>query len=278
MSYTAVQFLGKEAVLKAFSNSECSNWAMLQNKQFLFKYEGHSSADAYSELESLLDMISRSSGSEATYTLRTYDYGDTEPEEDKEGKIIVKDLPKRKIWYSTNYDGSFNFRIFDVGGNPRDLRYSENSQLKKEVEEIKLMMQQILKDRENEDEQEEKGIAGMLSGLLDHPEVKAALAGKVVQLFNGVTNKIGSMIGGNMPAKIAGPALDPLEQHPIQPAPAAQQQPIQLPKEKVDMLNAALTALVQIDGNFADHLYKLSLIAKNDPGTYATLISMLNKF
>jgi hypothetical protein len=283
MSYTAVQFTGKDAVLQAFQNSDCSNWSMLQNKQFLFKYEGHSAADAYSELKTLLDMISRSSNSEATYTLRTYDYGDQETTvtDKKTGKQKVKDLPKRKIYYSTDFDGSFNFKIFDHDGSPRSEREQSTYQLKAEFEEMKKMLAQLLKDRED-DEQDEKqsGIAGMLNGLLDHPQVKDAIAGKVVQLFGGLTNKLGSYLGGpGLPARVAGPvpALDPLPAEPIQPKPQPQQVPIQLPADQVAKLNDALTTLVQIDGNFADHLFKLSQIAKTNPGTYQSLIDMLNK-
>lgn len=286
MGYSSVQFMGREATLQAFQNSDCSNWAVLQGKQFMFKYEGTSTAEAYSHLDELLKMVASSSGSEAAYTLRTYDYGDETAQEialpvkRKRGAsklrvikpVKVKAEKKRKIYESTPYDGSFNFQIFGQGQGPRTAQYREGYELRKEFDEMKILLQEILREREAEPEDEKmKGIAGMLNGLLDMPEIKSAIAGKVVQLFNGVSNKIGSFLqDGSQLGKIAGPTPTDLQ-------PAPMQQPIQLPKEQVDKLNLALSMLVTLDPEFADHLYKLALVAEKDPALYKTLISMLNK-
>jgi hypothetical protein len=280
MSYTSVQFLGDQAVLEAFRNSDCCNWSVLQNKQFMFKYEGTEKSQAYAELDQLLKMISTSSGSEATYTLRTYDYEEVPTtKQTKDGKQIAVKVPKRKIYESTPFDGSFNFKIFDREQSPRSQASQDVYAMKKEFSEMKMMLQEVLQRQLEEEQQDKKtdtvGTAmGFVSSLLEQPEVKAAIAGKVVQLFNGITNKVGSIFDQRpLPAKIAGTDQATF---PVQPEPAPlTEKPIELPAEQVQKLNYALTTLVKLDASFPDHLYKLCQIAERQPDTYKVLVSQL---
>jgi hypothetical protein len=179
----------------------------------------------------------------------------------------TRPLPKFKIYENTPFDGSFNFKLFDQegSGGSNSGKFRDLQEMKTEVAELKTVLQQLVKDR-NEAEQEEKvsGIAGIFNSLLETPEMKSAIVGKVVQLFNGVSNKIGSYLDPNtknLPAKIAGPT----------------DQPITMPQDQINMLNTALTVLAKADPQLPEHLYKLSQIAEKDPNTYNSLIGMLNK-
>jgi hypothetical protein len=259
MGYSSAQFLGRSAALKAFTNVDATNWSVLQGKQFLFKYEGTDPDEGITQLTELLKMIAESSASEAIYTLRWYEY-------EEPAKTVKGSKQKRKIFYDTPFDGSFNFKLFDdhseISG--RRSSYTDLSEMKKQLADQQLLLQQLIKDRNQEDSEDEKisGITGFINGLMDVPEIKQAIAGKVIQLFNGVTNKVGEYMSGQhpVPAKIAGPEIDP----------------IQMPQDQVTKLNTALTILVKADANFAEHLYKLAMIARDTPDTYGTLITMLN--
>ena len=171
MGYSSAQFIGRSSALKAFQNMNCANWSVLQGKQFLFKYEGTDINEATSQLSELLDMIANSSGSEAIYTLRVYEY---------DAPAKGAKAAKRKIYESTPYDGSYNFKLFDQENEVSGRRgnYNELSEMKREFAEMKLLLKELIK-KENEldaaAKQEEKGISGMFNGLMDMPEVKAAI-------------------------------------------------------------------------------------------------------
>jgi hypothetical protein len=267
MGYSSVQIFGRSAAVTAFRNTDCINWALLQGKQLLFKYEGHDINEGGTMLDGLLKMIAESSGSDAVYVLRWYERED-KPEKKPAAKN-AKPLPKFKVYESTPYDGSFNFKLFDDEGGAsgsRGGRYAEMQQMKEQFSEMKLLLQDMLKEKNAADADEEKekvsGIAGMFNGLLDMPEVKQAIAGKVVQIFHGISNKIsGAFAEMPVPAKIAGP--EPAEQ-------------IQLSQDRVNILNSALTILAKADPQLPENLYKLALIAQGDPGTYTMLVNMLN--
>jgi hypothetical protein len=261
MGYSSVQIIGRTAAVKAFQNTDCVNWSLMQGRQLLFKYEGSERTEGGTQLEQLLKMISDSSGSDAVYTLRWYERDDIP--ETKPGRPVKVITKKFKIYESTPFDGSFNFKLFDQQDeqNPRRGQWQEVQSMREEMTELKRMFTDFVKGA-NEEEEKEKvsGIAGVLSGLMEMPEIKAAIAGKVVQLFHGVTDKIGNVFnaGAQVPAKIAGP------------------EPIQMPAEQVQLLNTALTILVKADEQFPEHLHKLALIAQRDPATYNSLIGMLN--
>lgn len=270
MGYASVQIFGKTAAVSAFKNVDCINWALLQGKQLLFKYEGSDQNAGGTQLEQLLKMISESSGSDAVYTLRWYEREDIP--EAKPGRT-VKPLPKFKIYENTPWDGSFNFKLFNNEGgeySSKERNYQELTTMKAEFDEMKTLLKDLIKKKNQDDEEDDReknsGIAGMFNSLIEMPEIKAAIAGKVVQLFHGVTNKIGSYLDPNakaLPAKIAGSDV---------PA-----EPIQMPADQVQKLNTALTILAQVDPQLPDNLLKLSTIAQNDPAQYRMLVGMLNK-
>jgi hypothetical protein len=271
MGYSSVQIFGRDATVKAFRNTDCINWSLLQGKQLLFKYEGSDQSEGGNQLDALLKMIADSSGSDAVYTLRWYERDDIP--EPKQGKVqkAAKQVPKYKIYLDTPFDGSVNFKLFNQEGEGgRHTTFNDLTDLKKQVADTQMLLQQLIKDRNQEDSETEKvsGITGFINGLMDVPEIKQAIAGKVIQLFNGVTSKVGDMISGShqVPAKIAGPQPGDL------PA-----QPIHMPQEQIDKLNSALVILANCDPQLPDHLYKLAMIAKNDQATYDTLLGMLNK-
>jgi hypothetical protein len=270
MGYSSVQIFGRDAVVKAFRNTDCTNWSLLQGKQLLFKYEGSDQVEGGNQLDALLKMIADSSGSDAVYTLRWYERDDITDKPVRAAKV-VKVIPKFKIYLDTPADGSINFKLFsqEGEGNTRHGRaYDEVTDIKKELAETKVLLQQLIRDRNEQDSEAEKvsGINGFIGGLMDVPEIKQAIAGKVIQLFNGITDRVGGAFGGmsaQLPAKIAGPE------------PPAE--PIHMPQDQIDKLNSALTILAKADPLLPDHLYKLAMIAKNDSATYDMLLGMLNK-
>ena len=262
MGYSSTQFVGRKNALKAFQSMDVGYWSVLQGKQFLFKYEGGDKNEALNQLSELLDMIATSSGSEAVYTLQVYEVD--EPAKGAKPKKV-------KIHPGTPIDGSFNFKIFDqdTERSPRGQSWHEVDDLKKEFSEMKLLLQQMIKQRNEEDAEYAKeklsGIGAVFNNLLEMPEIKTAIAGKVVQLFNGVTSKIGDAFAApaqtQLPAKIAGPSPEP----------------IQMPQDKINMLNSALTTLASIDAQLPEHLFKLSQIAQNDPAQFQIILGLLNK-
>jgi hypothetical protein len=260
MGYASFQFLGRAAVVKAYENmDECIPWSMLQGKQFLFKYEGDSKAEGATQLNSLLTAVMDSSGSEAVYTLRVYEM-DT-----------VRKTPKAKIkiYETTPFDGSFNFKLLDPGEEegPRARGgYTKVRSLEEQIVGLqetvktlaaKLQHQADQEDQDEEPEQKLGWIAGIAKSLLEDPQIKSVVMGKVANMISSIGGKA---VLSAPPAKIAGP--DPV---PISP-------------EQAEKANQALAVLAQHDPELGDNLLKLASIAEESPGKYQTLISMLKTF
>lgn len=259
----AVQFWGIKSVVRAYENMQCAAWSMLQGKQFLFKYEGDDLAQGGQELEQLLQSVEGHSSTEAIYTLRVYD--ETSLQRSKTGP----NKGKAKIYIDTPFDGSFNFRLTE-GDERSEAGRGGYRVLSDRMDKMEELIKAAIAKRNDQDDQDDTeemgGLAGVVKQLTDMPEIKAAIAGKVVQLMDRFL--------GNGPvqplARIAGP--DANAEAPAAPAPAANVHSINVQK-----LNSALVVLAQIDPNLADNLTKLAELAKRDPAQYHGLVAMLQK-
>jgi len=255
----AVQFFGVKAVLDAYENMGYPAWSILQAKQFQFKYEGEDQAEGYQLLEKLLNSLMATRGSTAIYTLRVY-ADDTLSRPTKgpnRGKV--------KIYESTPYDGSFNFRLYEEQELDLQQARGTNSMfnLQKRMETMEELLKQMV-EQQNEPEQDQEpeqldGIAGVLKQMMDMPQVKEAIAGKVVQMVTTGLDKIGGLFNQPAaPARIAGPT----------DAPASKMIDVQ-------KLNQALVDLASVDPELTENLVKLARIAKRDPDQYRSLVGML---
>lgn len=172
----AIQFYGKDAVIKAAENRDCAPWAIFQGRQFLFKCEEQEIGASVAFLEEILQSLSHST---AVYTIKFYEEA-------------------KKIKENTPCDGSFNFRLVEEEERAqRQAMYSTGSRAV--IERLERIEAQLTEDEEEEDEEPEIGsINGVIAGLIQEPE-------KLMQLIN-----IGKTLLGigpkmtNAPGAIAG--------------------------------------------------------------------------
>ena len=235
----AVQFIGKEDILKAFDNVKVCNWAIFHGKRLLEKYEGDAEVpanfgDSYEALSSYLDLMARSR-TLTVYRLCTY-------EDWTQGDRIKP---------STECDRSFNFQITH--------RYSDTSNgsftpLDERLKAIDAKLA-LLEDREEDPEpQRELGAIGLLNKALDIPMVQQKIAAV-----------IGALLDKIIPTDMF--------QQKQQPTPAAVGSVSQ--DEEVQKINQALYILSQVDQNLGDNLLKVADLAQRDPKKYLSLIKML---
>jgi hypothetical protein len=234
------QFRGLNAVIRAYESNAVSPFAILCGKQFLFHYEGADIEEGKQVLKGWIELMG--SGNEdatATYTLRVYD-----------------DLKKNeKIRINREYSGSFNFKLFDYTaysemGIPRA---GSNAQRFIDIEE---KLNRLLEEKEAEETEAEKigsnSIGAMLSGLLEMPEIKQAIAAKVVGLFNNFF-PMNSIVLAQPVGQIAGDTAT----------------------DEISRLNGILERLYRADPLLVNHLAILADMAEKEPDKFTMLLSML---
>jgi len=171
----AIQFHGKEAVLKAFDNKKINRWAFFSGRQLLHKYEGDDEEESGQALTEWIEMISDSTN--AIYTLRFYD-----------------DPPGGKINDRTPCDASFNFRL-DIDGQGLNVgQYKHaigNSAVLSEIAAMRKEWQEFRDQLEDEDDDEENDIIGK---IMDHP-LAAAVVGKIFNVQLPAPAKMGAAPG-----------------------------------------------------------------------------------
>ena len=233
----AVQFYGKDSVLKAAENKDCSRWGIYSGKQFLFKYEGDSTDESFQLLEEILDALIQSQTG-ATYTIKFFE---------TPGKITEK----REC-----DGGSFNFKLIQAEEyNNRSLAFNSASDLDKRLSRmeraIEDMISRDLEERANElhqeeeeEEEEPQTALGFITGILQNPDMLKQYIGVAKMLF----------AGGGSPAQVAG-----------------------VPGEQDAKITEAIRILKEKDPALGDHLMKLAKIAAEDPMTWKFLVSTLEK-
>jgi hypothetical protein len=245
MHGAAAQFRGINSVLMAYENQKIAPFAVLWGKQFLFSYSGNELEEGKQLLQQWLTAVSADNpDATATYTLRLYDG--------------LAD--KEKIKAGTDYDASFNFKLadYDQYNNMGIPRRGETAAKVYELEQTVLQLKQRLEEEENEEEEKPGAlgsIGAMLQGLLEHPEIKQAIAGKLVRLFDNLFTMQPQQLG-----QIAGPA------------PAAMSEPA---TDEITRLNAALAKLYNADPDLINHLEVLATMAEKETAKFQMLISML---
>lgn len=161
MGLGAIQFVGREQVLKAFDSRDAVRWSFWQGKQMLFKYDGDSATESRTDLASWLDMMTDRTG--AIYTLKVYE----------------ELSPTAKIKSTTPDDGSFNFKLYlgeEYSDGPRRVGYPATDErlldavtkLTAEVTTLKAKVGQPMAPEDEPLETWEK--------IMDHPLVLGAAA------------------------------------------------------------------------------------------------------
>jgi hypothetical protein len=238
----SVQFKGIPNALRAYENMGIPCWSLWCGKSLLLSYKGTDIEEGKAVLSDYLNMCDQDSV--ATYSLCCYDgIGKTE-----------------KITSSTPYHASFNFKLTEGDYPSRSMQKygTMHDEQSKSIAEMKLQLEEMRKQLNEKDDEEDEGgmgsIAGVLNGLLEQPEIKAAIAGKIVGLLNNIIPMGNTQ---NQIGKVAG--FDATDQ-------------------RVDSINRSLQVLASVDPKLDEHLERLAEIAVKQPKTFDTLISMLNTF
>jgi hypothetical protein len=243
-----IQFKGIKKAIEAYENMGLPPWSLWCGKAMNLSYDGDDIEEGKTRLNKYLEMCEQESV--ATYTLCVYE-----------------SLPKKtKITNATPYHASFNFKLTEGDYPSRSImRMNErDEQLLGRIADLEKKIGDLvaLQNEERDEPEEMGGIAGVLSGLLDMPEIKQALAGKVVSLLDRFNLFPMNANNPNPPGpqqigKVAG----------VEPSP-----------DQVDQINRALQVLIQYDPELGEHLEMLADIAKKDRKKFTNLLSMLKLY
>lgn len=255
---SSVQFYGNEAVMEAVKNRRCPYWALWQGRQFLFKCEEADIKSSLDYLDQLLQMLNNDTTT-ATYTLKFF-----EPE----GKGAVK------IKENTPSDGSFNFKLVEPEAvHQRQIGFQSNTPKVLELlEKMSLRLDAIENagiDGEEEEEEEEtieKAIIGVLKDpnkLEKYITMGKNFFGVSTPEYVGNVNRLGQ-IG------------DPGQAGHQAPVTNLSQSSGDNEEQFLIRVGNALDILKAHDPQIADHLEKLASMAKNNPGKFQSMLSMLN--
>jgi hypothetical protein len=258
MRSSAVMFRGVKSTLKAYASNEVPAWSLWNGpKQLLFSFNGTDLIEGEAALKQALELL-QEGGTTAALMLAVYD-------DLKDGE---------KIKNTTPYDNSFNFCLWDdEQGEQSPYRYRGN----KEIEDRMKAMEDILKklsEEPEEDEGAEKigGIQGILAGFLEVPEVKQALAGKLVQFIDKITGMDKSKQIAGIPGEGNRISID-LDQA-IENEKFSQAWN-QFPVDQQLKVSKALRVLMASDPKIGDHLLMLATMARDNPKRYEMALTFL---
>lgn len=232
----SVQFKNVDDVLTAYESRGVACFAIFQDKQFLFKFEGGDIGEGAAYLSDLLEILK---GSAAIYTLAVY--------EDPGGRITSK----------TPYDGSFNFRF-----NENTEGYNQGSLMIRELrDEMRLLHERIenltvAADEDDEGPQESETAAlDRIAGYMNHPVINTLIQNILPMLTNNGAHS-------------AQPQPQP------QPQPAAiNGAPGSLIDVQISRdLYSAITAMLSASKDAERRLIQLGKVAAENPGKFARLL------
>lgn len=243
---SAVMFRGLKQVMDAYIANDIPAWSISSGKHMPLKYEGDDMTEGTQMLKAAFNMLKKG-GSEAAYTLRVYDH-----------------LPSGKILSNTPDSGSFSFGLFDYDGEKSPYQQRTNSVLgavNDKLEAFQAAWMEKILDKVKQDEEEEAqpakpaGVMGFLGAMLDNPQIQQMLFHKIFTWLN--------------PGQPAPAAIGAVEQGQTTTA------QVTLTQDQVDKLNAAVDILMTCDPNLGDHLMKIAVIARDNPGKYNMFAAML---
>jgi hypothetical protein len=246
MRSSTVAFRGINQVVAAYTNNDMPSWAIWNGKEMMFAHPTDDIEDGKNALRMILKELYEG-GSEAQFSLKVYE------------DMGAKD----KIRSNTPWDRSFGFVLYG------DEEYSPYQQgrrgfqaeadervklLQTEIDELKLQLAEA-------DDQEEKpeGINGIISGIMEMPGIKQALAAKLAGFINSVLP-----FGAPSPAAVAG-----------LPAPGNAPIPSLLNPDQQMKVQQAINVLCTKDAKLGDNLLKIAEIAATNIKQYNGLVAML---
>jgi hypothetical protein len=261
----AVQFIGVDAVIKAFEYKKTPAWSIFQGRALLHKHEGKDLDESADTLQEFLQMISN--GSTAIYTLKVYE-------------------SVEKITEKTGCDGSFNFRLVNEDTRQRTNEYFENGRSKL-LERLEAIEEKLNEDDEPEEPQSALGQLGNI--LLADPS-------KLPQLVSSLLSTLSLILPGakqQAPPPQMQPVYIPQQQQVPQTVypiandyniPAAAIRNIEENKTtfqvngagESDPLLQAIETLKRNDPKIAEHLGKLANMSETNKETFNYLLSILD--
>lgn len=256
----SIQFKGFDQTIKAFENRGAEAWSIWDGKAFMFRGVG------VNELSALLESLSVS-GSTAVYTLKVYE--------------DITDV--KKIKPSTEFDGSFNFRLFERDEYNNMPGYNSTRALEDRMSQFEDRILKILETNMSQDEEEEDDksgdFVGTITGLLQDPDklgkiinLGKQLLGQPVQpAYVGNVNKL-TESGGNGGSSASSLSPSP---NPNQAAPVNQMSQEEY-EARVDRMTRAIDTLERNDRSLLEHLEQLAAMSVNKPDQFRFLIGMLD--
>lgn len=235
---TIADFHGIDQVCEAFEHNGIPFWAVWNGSNCLCANDEVS--DMQSATDLLRDFLSRlSPATNNTYHLKIY-----------------KDLPDGGITEKTVASRGAGFRLFELPGGPLEYMQNKwqkksevlqlNSQANNEIMTRLAAIEQKLTEEQEEEEEEEpakpEGVMGMINGLVEKPEIQAAIIAWVSRLITP-------------PAKVSALGSVPSS----------------------GSLEDSLAILKKADPNLETDLALLAKMAQEQPGQFSFLLSMLRK-
>jgi hypothetical protein len=220
----SVQFIGRAALLKGMKD-KLDTWGLFQSKQFLV------AGDGSEELDEFLQKL-EPGGSVAVYTLKLYTAAKAEDIDEK-----------------TPSQGSINFKLTDPA--------TGTGSLAERLDRIEGMLAGDFDGDEEPDENEES-LAGIILGYLKDPQKIATIIGA----FNDLKR-------GSVPAAMIPGAVGAFDDKPKGDAPPDWQ-------NQVERLSKVLDRLQQADPGILEHLEKLADLAERKPDFFKMLLKQLD--
>lgn len=236
----SVLFRGRDQVLRAYEMNDIGPWAIWLGKEMVAADESKDVTDGLPMLDQALELLGKG-GSESVFVLRVYEPG------------------TKKLNYTTPPSRGFPFRLYDEGASPFQSNQRMINDQQAEIARLQAALYEKNQEPDEEEEKEEKEV-GFIGQLLKDPDMKRELMMGIRYLAHecvaGIKNKLGM---AKQPATMAGVPGGPPSQ------------------EQIDKINAALDILEAADPLLGDHLLAIARIAKDNPGQYNMLITMLPK-
>lgn len=249
MSMIGIDLKGLDQVIDTYVYRGIPNYQVMSGKDLKFYYAGNNIDEGREVLMNNLKVV-QDNGSTAVYKIIYFDG-------ESDGKLNKSEIV-----------GSNSFRLLMPDEEKEMYRSRMAGVGSSQLDQIKQLLETLIQQSaglesriaaleafdEEEDEPEEKkegGIAGLLSGILEDPQIKSIVV-------NGIVDLVKKVKPGNA-----------IEDRPVPSAAVGN-----ISAEDVEKMNQAILILMD-KGMTADDLTKLANIAKDDPITFTFLLNKL---